>query len=140
MTPTTSLTIGKLAREADVPIDTIRYYERRGLVEPAERTGAGYRLFDPDAVDRLRFIKKAQGLGFTLEEARQFLLYGSPDSADVAEVKALALRKVEDLQAQIDGITRMKSVLERLAVECAGRGPAHECPILEHFRGETADG
>lgn len=139
-TSSTPLTIGKLARAADVPIDTIRYYERRGLVEAAERTDAGYRLFDPAAVDQLRFIKKAQGLGFSLEEARLFLRYGSSESADVGEVRALALDKIAQLQAQVDEIEEMKAVLQRLARECAGAGPVDECPILEYFHDEHDGG
>ena len=110
------LTIGGVAERARVHIDTLRYYERRGLVAIPPRSMANYRLYPEDAVRRVRFIKRVQELGFTLKEIK---------------VRAHAEVKIKDIDEKIASLTAMKSVLAKLVAECAGEGPLTDCPILE---------
>ncbi len=125
------LTIGQVAAAADVNIQTVRYYERRGLVPAPRRSPAGYRQYGGDAVSRLRFIKRAQDLGFSLAEVRELLTlrirHGS--ACDVVERKARG--KIELVEAKIRELERLKRTLEGLAASCAARQPTDECPILE---------
>ena len=124
------LTIGQVAAAADVNIQTIRYYERRGLFPTPRRTPAGYRQYADDAVARLRFIKHAQELGFSLNEIQGLLgLRVRHAACDAVERKTR--EKIELVQQKIADLRRMKRTLERLAVACAARRPTDACPILE---------
>ncbi len=125
------LTISKVASAADVNVQTIRYYERRGLFPTPRRTPAGYRQYTDDAVARLRFIKHAQELGFSLQEIQELLALRVRHGAacDVAERKTR--QKIAVVQQRIRHLQRMKRTLERLAAACAVRRPTAECPILE---------
>jgi len=126
-----ALSIGQVATAADVNIQTIRYYERRGLIPTPRRTPAGYRQYAEEAVARLRFIKHAQELGFSLTEIQELLglrvRHGS--ACDVVERKTR--NKIEIVQQRIRDLQRMKRTLERLAAACAARRPTDDCPILE---------
>lgn len=126
-----ALTIGQLAAAANVNLQTIRYYERRGIVTAPRRTASGYRQYAHDAVSRLRFIKHAQELGFSLKEIQQLLgLRVRPGAAcNVVERKTRA--KIALVQQRIRDLQRMKHTLERLAAACAARRSTDECPILE---------
>lgn len=126
-----SLTIGKLAKKADVSIDSIRFYERRGLIEEPMRTEANYRLYPLAAAERLRFIKKAQKLGFSLGEIQELLELSHDPAASKADVKRRTTEKVEDIKARIQALGRMLRALEQLDESCDGQGPIAECPILE---------
>ena len=126
-----ALMIGQVASAASVNVQTIRYYERRGLFPAPRRTASGYRQYAEDAVLRLRFIKHAQELGFSLTEIRELLALRvrHADACDAVERKtrrktALVEQKIRDLQ-------RIKRTLERLAEACAKRRPTDDCPILE---------
>ena len=123
--------IGQMAREAGVGVDTIRYYERRGLLTPASRRSSGYRQFDPAAVKRVRFIKSAQELGFTLGEIRELLDLRVHTGATCADVRAKARTKILEVQVKIRLLEKMRESLERISAECSGAGPASECPILD---------
>jgi MerR family copper efflux transcriptional regulator len=125
------LTIGEVAEQAKVHIETLRYYERRGLVASPPRSIANYRLYPEDAVRRVRFIKRAQELGFTLKEIKDLLSLRAAPEAGCAEVRAHAEVKIQDIDAKIGSLTPMKSVLAKLVAECAGEGPLTDCPILE---------
>lgn len=133
-----ALTIGKAAREADVGIDTVRFYEREGLIEPASRTEAGYRLYTEAAVSRLRFIKRAKTLGFSLREIRELLSLSVDPSATKADIKKRAEAKIADIALRIQDLKRMKLVLEHLSASCDGHGPVEECPILHALEDDTA--
>jgi len=126
------LLIGQLARSANVGVETIRFYERSGLLGEPARRRSGYRMYDQDAVMRLQFIRRAKQLGFTLTEIKELLaLYGDP-SATRADVKTAALAKVKDIADRIRDLERMRSALEVLANKCHGDDePAVTCPILE---------
>jgi Hg(II)-responsive transcriptional regulator len=126
-----ALTIGQVADAADVNIQTIRYYERRGLFPTPRRTPAGYRQYAEDAVARLRFIKHAQELGFTLTEIQELLGLRIRQGAACDTVARKTRAKIGLVQQKIAGLERVKRTLERLAAACAARRPTDECPILD---------
>jgi MerR family transcriptional regulator, copper efflux regulator len=126
-----ALRIGQVAAAADVNIQTIRYYERRGLFPPPERTSAGYRQYAGEAVARLRFIKHAQRLGFSLGEIEDLLGLRVRHGAACTAVERKTRQKIEIVQQRIRDLQRMKRTLERLAAACASKRPTDDCPILE---------
>ncbi len=132
-----TLTIGTLAKRVGVAVETLRYYERRGLIRPAQRTGVGYRLFDAAAEQRLRFVRRAQALGFSLDEVAELLSLSDNPAASAGEVKRLTQAKIDDIAQRIRDLERMKEALSRLAERCPGhRTRAADCPILGALNGE----
>jgi MerR family mercuric resistance operon transcriptional regulator len=128
------LTIGQLAEGAGVGVETIRFYERKGLVDQPPRPDRGRRTYPPALVERVRFIRRAKELGFSLKEISELLALGADPRTSCADVRGRALHKVADIEEKIQSLQRMKEVLESLAGICAGRGPISECPILEALR------
>jgi DNA-binding transcriptional MerR regulator len=127
-------TIGKLARIADVSSDTLRYYEREGLIEPAGKSPAGYRLYDQDSARRLRFIKQAQHCGFTLAEIRELLVLRRRDAACCGDVRKRAIEKKRQLESKIRSMRAMSKALDRLIADCVDETqPVDECAILAAF-------
>lgn len=124
------LTIGQLARVSDVGVETIRFYEREGLLEPSGRLANGYRVYHPDASQRLAFIRRAKALGFSLGEIRELLDLARPDG-DRSEVKAVAEHKLAEIERRIEELQRMRSALGELTQQCSGQGPVEGCPIIE---------
>ncbi len=126
------LTIAGLARAAEVGVETVRYYQRRGLLLTPDRTGAtgGIRRYDAQDVRRLRFIRSAQAAGFTLEQIGELLALDATE--DRARVRALAGERLAALDAQIAALETARASLRRLAGECAD-GAAGPCPILTSF-------
>ena len=130
------LTIGKLASAASVGVETIRFYEREGLLPKPPRKRSGYRQYPPDAVARVMFIRRAKGLGFTLKEITELLeLRVDPDKS-CGDVRAMAKAKIVDVEQKIADLARIKGALEKLAKACRGKGPTSECPILEAIEKE----
>ena len=125
------LTIGQLARSAGVGVETVRFYERQGLLDPPERKASGYRCFDHEVVARLRFIRRAKELGFTLKEIKELLSLRLDSKSDCAAIKQRAQAKIKDIDDRIDTLQRMKEALIKLTKECRGKGPTSECPILD---------
>ena len=126
------MTIGQLAREAGVNVQTVRYYERRRLLPAPARRASGYRAYDQAALARLRFIRRAQELGFTLAEITELLALRLDPRTTAADVKARAGRKIEDVDRRIRDLERIRAALTHLAGSCrGGRGPAGECPLVE---------
>ena len=133
-----NLTIGKLARQANVGVETLRYYERRGLIEPQCRTDSGYRLYDDDARKRLQFIRRAQTLGFSLDEVGELLSLSHRPTASAADVKQLARVKIDDIETRIRDLERMKTALSSLEERCPGHaGTTADCPILAALNEEV---
>lgn len=131
-----NLTIGKLAREVGLGVETLRYYERRGLIEPQCRTDSGYRLYRVGTSQRLRFIRRAQALGFSLDEVMELLSLSDRPRESAAEVKRLTQAKIADIEARIRDLERMKSALSDLDARCPGHaGTTAECPILAALGG-----
>lgn len=124
------ITIGQLARRAGSDVETIRYYERRGLLPPPPRAGNGYRRYPPDAVGQLRFIRRAKTLGFTLAEIQE-LLSLRRTGQDRAAVKQLARDRLADLDARLADLQRMRNALADLDRRCSGEGPVTGCPIID---------
>lgn len=122
--------IGKVAVEAGVNIQTLRYYERRGLLPEPQRGSSGYRAYDPETVRLVRFIKRAQELGFTLREIEDLIeLRQSPRRG--AEVRAVAAAKVEDIERRIRQLKAMRKALGGLVAACDCGGGTLACPIIE---------
>ena len=124
-------TIGKLALATDVTSDAIRYYEKEGLLTPTTKTGAGYRLYNEDAVRRLRFIKQAQHCGFSLSEIRELLTLKNSDAACCKDVRSVAIEKKLQLAHKIKALQIMSQALTELITICNDEAkPLDECPIL----------
>jgi MerR family copper efflux transcriptional regulator len=124
-------TIGQVARESGVGIETVRFYEREGLLERPARQRSGYRQFEPIAIVRLRFIKQAQRLGFTLREIKELLSLKLDPTATRAQVRQQAVAKVADIDQRINELKRMKKALVPLIEACNGKGKLAGCPILD---------
>jgi Cu(I)-responsive transcriptional regulator len=124
-----SIGIGTLAKRAGVSIDTVRYYERGGLLSPKARLASGYRRYSDLEVARLRFIRRAQALGFTLKEVRELLALSK--KRDVARVKRTAQEKLRDVEERIAQLERVRTGLADLIAACPGHGRAADCPILK---------
>ncbi|MGH6630243.1 MAG: MerR family DNA-binding protein [Nevskiales bacterium] len=131
-----TLTIGRLARQAGVSIDTVRFYERAGLLPKPSRATSGYRSYAGGDVDRLRFIRRAKALGFTLEEIAELLALNAGKGSRAA-VKALAKRRVAELNQKIRELTVIRDTLRSHARHCSGRGSVRGCPIIETLLAQT---
>jgi Zn(II)-responsive transcriptional regulator len=132
------LTIGELARACGTSPDTIRYYERERLLPRPLRAPSRFRLYDPPAVARLRFIRQAKALGFSLGEIRELLALRVDRTKTCADVRTRARAKMADIDARIDDLARMKAALDRLSASCAGGRPTSECPILDALEAGNA--
>lgn len=126
-----SLTIGRLAREAGINLESIRFYEAQDLVPEPPRSKTGYRLYPVSAVLRLRFIKRAQDLGFSLKQLKELLSLAESRTTDCGEVRVLAQAKVDEISKKIQTLEAMKQAPTVLAESCPGTGPAANCSILE---------
>jgi MerR family transcriptional regulator, copper efflux regulator len=125
-----ALKIGSLARRGGVSVDTVRFYERNGLLPRAQRSASGYRQYDADAVDRLRFIRRAKSLGFSLEEIAQ-LLGLNDGKGSRAQVRALGERRLVQIEQAIADLERIRASLAMLVRQCSGQGTVTGCPIIE---------
>ena len=123
-----TMAIGKIARRAGVSVDTVRYYEKNGLLAPTARLASGYRRYDEAQLRRLRFIREAQKLGFSLRDVRELL--GLSRQRDVTRVKRAAEKKLADVEARIAALERVRDGLGKLVAACPGHGLASDCPIL----------
>ncbi len=124
-------TTGQLAKKAGVNIETIRYYERRGLIPKPGRRDSGYRQYSHEAVKRVQFIRHAKDLGFSLKEIHELLSLRHDPGTPCSMVKNRAKSKIEDIEAKIGALRKMKKALVKLTNACRGKGPLKECPILE---------
>ncbi len=128
--------IGEVAKAAGVGIDAVRFYEREGLLPEPARRPSGYRVYSPDAVMDLRFIKRAKELGFSLKEISELLSIEREPDATAADVKTRAEQKLADLEEKIRALQRMKRALRKAAEICPGRGPTRDCSILRSLTGD----
>ena len=132
------LKIGEVAERARVNLQTIRYYEREKLLPEPPRLAAGYRMYPEQTVRRVRFIKRAQQIGFTLSEIRDLLAIRIGGDRTSSEVRVLAQAKIIDIEEKMQTLQRMKEALGRITERCSGCGPASECPILESIDSDEA--
>jgi Hg(II)-responsive transcriptional regulator len=128
--------IGELARSAGVPIDTVRYYERHGILPAPHRRPSGYRSYGADDVARLRFIRRAKALGFTLEEIHDLLALTTHRGRNMAVVKRAATEKLEAVEHKLSELTRVRDGLRKLVAACPGHGDLAQCPIVTALSGE----
>jgi len=139
MTASAVLTISAVARRARVPLDTIRYYERRGLLPAPPRSAGGYRQYRADTVRRVTFIKRAQALGFTLEEIGELLALRIPNGS-CGEVQRRAQAAMDRMEAKLGELTRMRDAISRLVTACRSDHPSDECPMLTALDEADEDG
>lgn len=125
------LTIGRLAKEARVNIDTLRYYEKRGLLPEPPRKDSGYRLYSPDAVRRIAFIKHAKELGFALDEISELLSLRMETKSQCRAVKIKAEAKIEEVEEKIRSLQQIRAALQRMVGSCKVNKRMGECPILD---------
>ncbi|MDA8254278.1 MAG: heavy metal-responsive transcriptional regulator [Betaproteobacteria bacterium] len=133
-------TIGKVAALSGVSPDTLRYYEKEHLITPASKTDAGYRLYNDDAVRRIRFIKTAQHCGFTLSDIHELLTLKQADSACCEDVRSVAIEKKLRIAHKLQALQAMSCALDELIERCAGGEAAtDECPILAALENSLAE-
>lgn len=128
--------IGEVAAQAGVNVQTLRYYERRGLLDEPERRPSGYRVYSLEAVRLVRFIKKAQDLGFTLREVHELLRLRKSRPGSRSQVRTLAEAKIRDIEEKTRRLRAIRKALTVLIESCACRGQRLECPILEALEDE----
>jgi len=128
------LTIGKLAKQANVTIETIRYYQRTGLLIEPDKPARGYRQYPLDAIARIRFIKRAQQAGFSLKEIAQLLAL---DSGQCDDVRRLTERKREQIDQQIEALTALRNALDERVTACTEERSTNHCSLIELFSKHT---
>lgn len=121
---------GQLAEAAQVNIETLRYYERRGLIPAPPRSPANYRRYPSQAIGRVRFVKHAQDLGFSLDEIKELLSLRATRGAKSGEIKRRATKKVDEINDRIRALEQIRGALQHLVSQCSGDGPVEECTIL----------
>lgn len=126
-----ALTIGKAAREAEVGVETIRFYEREGLIEQPPKPHMGVRHYSSETVARIRFIREAQQLGFTLREIRELLALRADPAADCADVREQAAIKLQEVQHKIERLREISAALQTLMAACPGQGRLQACSIID---------
>lgn len=129
--------IGELAQRSGVGIDTVRYYERERLLPKAQRLASGYRVYDDTDLKRLRFVRRAKALGFTLPEIRELLALSDHRGDDMSSLKTVAAQKLADVQARLVELDRVREALETLIASCPGHGALAQCPILDALVGDA---
>lgn len=125
------LRIGRVAAEAGVNVQTLRFYERKGIVPPPERTDGGYRLYPEDTISLVRFVKRAQTLGFTLSEIQELLELRDNPHRSCRRVKEVAEAKLDEVEEKLADLRRLKKALRGLAQSCDSDAGRLTCPILE---------
>lgn len=126
-----SYKIGEIAKFAEVNIETIRFYERKGLISPSGRLDSGYRIFSEETVRRIKFIKHAKWIGFTLKEIQELLNLRVSDNSSCHIVNNKTKEKIEEIQSKVILLNRMKAVLQDLSLSCDQKKPTEDCPILK---------
>jgi len=127
------LTIGQLAKKANVNLETIRYYERRGLLPEPPRNKSGHRQYSLEEVKRTEFIKRCQALGFSLKEISELLSLKVIPGTTCGDIKARVETKIADVEKRIVDLEKIREALLRMSSKCIGKGPVGQCPILEEL-------
>ncbi len=131
------MTIGKAARKAGVGVETIRFYERRGLIEqPPKPLEGGFRVYPDGTVERIRFIRQAQELGFSLREIDELLSLRADPATDAGDVRKRATAKLEEVDRKLAQLERIRAALEELVAACPGQGALRSCSIMEVLEGQ----
>ncbi len=127
------LNIGHVANQTGVTVETVRFYEKQGLIEPPERSETGYRRYPEDTVKRVRFIQRAKEAGFTLNEVGELLALRREPGTSCGDIKMRAARKIEAVDQKIRDLEHIREALVRMVMKCSGDGSLSECPILEEL-------
>ncbi len=135
-----AMTIGQVAKRSGVGVETVRFYERKGLLDKPPRRESGYRQYPQDVIRRIQFIKRTKDLGFSLKEIGELLALRLHPETTCDEVKARAEAKIADIDTKLRDLRKMHAALVQLAATCTGRGPIGQCPILEALDPWEADG
>ncbi|MFZ5479493.1 MAG: MerR family DNA-binding protein [Myxococcota bacterium] len=135
----TRRTIGQLAREAGVNVETIRYYERIGIIRQPEAPAEGWRTYDDTTLRVVRFVKRAQALGLGLDDARALLDLRN-DGGDCSSVRSIARAKLEEIEAKLRELTALRDALRSVADTCPGAGPTSGCPVLDLVEPPPSEG
>jgi Cu(I)-responsive transcriptional regulator len=130
-----AMSIGKLAKATGASIDTIRFYEKAGLLPKPARTASGYRKYSSEDELRLAFVARARALGFSLDEIGEILQLRDAPTGGVARVRAVAKKKLELVEARLAELEKLRAALHQLVSACPGSGATEHCPILNAFRG-----
>jgi Hg(II)-responsive transcriptional regulator len=134
------LSISEVAKACGVNIETIRYYEKRGLIEEPPRTESGYRAFSTEVIERIKFIKRAQELDFTLSEIQKLISITENDESFTADdAKQFATEKLSQIRNKIRGLENVQLLLDDLLERCSGKGPICECPIIQNLSKQGDD-
>jgi Hg(II)-responsive transcriptional regulator len=131
------LRTGQVAHAAGVNVETLRYYERRGILAEPRRQRSGYRAYSPDAVSIVRFVKRAQDLGFTLAEIEDLLALRESEGRACSEVRAVAHAKIDEIDHKLTQLRAMRRALAKLVATCDAGAAARACPILEALDDRT---
>ena len=131
------LTIGQLAKRLGINLETIRFYERKKLIQRPSPQASGYRCYSSAIVDDILFIRRAKGLGFSLQEISELLHLRSDPRGNAADVKKVALAKISDIEEKMKSLEKMRSELLYLANVCPGAGPISRCPIIKALESRT---
>ncbi len=132
--------IGQVAKQTGVSVETVRFYEQQGLIAKPQRTSSGYRQYPPETTKRVRFIQRAKAAGFTLKDIGELLALKRDPNASCSEVKQRAFEKIDEVDRKIKDLQEIRTALDRLATKCSGSGGLDDCPILEEFEfGEKSE-
>jgi len=126
-----SYTIGQLSRSSGTGVETIRYYEREGLISEPPRRASGYRQYPEDTLSRLRFIRHAKALGFSLKDVKELLELRVTPGTTCADIRKRAETKIADVRVRLEMLGQIERALVKLTATCRGRGPISDCPILD---------
>lgn len=127
------LNIGQVAKQTGVTVETIRFYEKQGLIATPQRSDAGYRQYPSETIKRVRFIQHAKEVGFTLKDIGELLALRREPGSSCTDIKLRTTQKIEDVDKKIQELKRIREALARMVMKCSGRGPLSVCPILEEL-------
>lgn len=126
-----TLTIGQVAKRSGIGIETVRFYERQGLIKDPPRSGSGYRMYPEETIARIQFTRRAKDLGFSLKEIKELLSLSVSPGTTCQDIKNRAEAKLTDIEIKIRTLQRMEKVLTKVTAACLGEGSVSDCPILE---------
>jgi MerR family copper efflux transcriptional regulator len=127
------LSIGEVAKMTGVTVETVRFYEKQGLIAAPQRSASGYRQYRTETIQRVRFIQRAKEVGFTLKDIAELLALREEPGTSCADIKLRATDKIEEVDHKIQDLQKIREALGRMIVRCSGRGDLSTCPILEEL-------
>jgi len=127
------LNIGQVAKQTGVTVETVRFYEKHGLIAAPQRSDSGYRQYPPETVKRVQFIQHAKEVGFTLKDIGELLALRREPGTTCTDIKLHATQKIEEVDQKIQDLKRIRDALGRMIMKCSGRGTLSQCPILEEL-------